>query len=174
MAQDTEKCPERIELTGKVINSGGEEYTDESTLETAYRPYTQAFTVPAKGHCFTTISVPEEPVAFGNKAGTTGAWSATQWEDVTVMMTKLTGAEAYTESNSAMYSKETYFYNNVDAKAGNIAGRVPVEAGTSWRLLMLNYEEEEQGIVIVYGGAVHSMLTYTGLALSLVFTAFAF
>ena len=125
----------------------------------------------------TTISVPVEPVSFpgSETENKKGAWSATEWEgDVYVMMTKLEGDQAWDETNSAMYSSETYYYNNREGKE-DTAGRVPVDPGTSWRVLMLNYhEEEEQSIKLVYGAAVHSMLAYTGLALSLIFTAFAF
>ena len=125
----------------------------------------------------TTISVPKDTISFPETAtDKKGAWMATEWDkDVYVMMTKLGENDVYDEKTSAVYSTQTYYYNSLEAKDGNIAGRVPVDPGTQWRVLMLNYDsEEEKSMTIVYGGAVHSMLTYTGLALSLAFTAFAF
>ena len=177
-AQDLEKCPASIEITGKVIQSGGQTYTDENTGKDKKKPLTQDYTIPANSVCITDISVPEVLVSFPETINekTKGGFYATEWEeDVYVMMTKLVGDEAYDTSNSAMYSSETYYYNNRENDKGDFAGRVPVEKGNTWRVLLLNYnDEDEQKIQIVYGGAFQSMLTYTGLAMSFLFTSLAF
>ena len=115
MAQDPEKCPSEIVIDGKKITSGGVDYFDDVTKTTQYEPYTQGFTIPANSVCMTTISVPVDPISFpgSETEGKKGAWSATEWEsEVYVMMTKLTGDQDWDETNSAMYSAETYYYNN--------------------------------------------------------------
>ena len=91
------------------------------------------------------------------------------------MMTKLKVTDAdWNENNSALYSKETYFYNT-EAKDGDIAGRVPVKKGEKWRVLMLNYNAQvSESIILEYGAAVQTMLaTCTLLAASLAL-AYAF
>jgi len=42
-----------------------------------------------------------------------GAWTMDEWSnDIYVMITNLKDGATWNSSNSAMYSKETYYYNN--------------------------------------------------------------
>ena len=89
-------------------------------------------------------------------------------------MTKLEGNAVYSRDNSALYSKETYYWNR-DTDDGDLAGRVPVKKDTTWRLLLINYnKEQEQSIIIEYGAATSQfMLAFATLATSLAI-AYAF
>ena len=89
--------------------------------------------------------------------------------------TKLEGSGvAYDESNSAIYSKETFYWNR-DTDDGDLAGRVPVKKDVIWRLLMINYNKDtEQSMIIEYGAAASQfMLAFATLATSLA-VAYAF
>ena len=89
-------------------------------------------------------------------------------------MTKLEGNAAYSDANSAIYSKETYYWNR-DTDEGDLAGRVPVKKDTTWRLMMINYNKDtEQSMIIEYGAAASQfMLAFATLATSLA-VAYAF
>ena len=88
-------------------------------------------------------------------------------------MTKLGQNEAYDDSNSALFSKQTYYYNR-EHEDGDITGRVPVTNDSNWELMMLNYDlSNAQSLIIEYGGAVQAIVASTGAiaaTLALVFT----
>ena len=89
-------------------------------------------------------------------------------------MTKLEGNAAYSDANSAIYSKETFYWNR-DTDEGDLAGRVPVKKDTTWRLMMINYNKDtEQSMIIEYGAAASQfMLAFATLATTLTL-AYAF
>ena len=89
-------------------------------------------------------------------------------------MTKLEGSAAYNTDTSALYSKETFYWNR-DTDDGDLAGRVPVKKDTTWRLLMINYNKDtEQSMIIEYGAATSQfMLAFATLATTLTL-AYAF
>ena len=89
-------------------------------------------------------------------------------------MTKLEGNAVYDTDTSALYSKETFYWNR-DTDDGDLAGRVPVKKDTTWRLLMINYNKDtEQSMIIEYGAATSQfMLALATLATTLTL-AYAF
>ncbi len=99
----------------------------------------------------------------------------TEWtDDLFVMITNLKNDATWDASNSAMYSKETYYYNHSEDDKGDFTGRVPVTATSSWRLLILNYNEDEARTVKVeYGAAIHTSVALATLAASVMLN-FAF
>ena len=135
-------------------------------------PYSQKFHAPPYGVCFTDIYLDPAWVADNARAG----FSTTEWqEQIDVMMTKMTAADAdWKPDNSALFSKDTFYYNT-EAKDGDIAGRVPVKKGEKWRVLMLNYDAQvSQSIVLEYGAAVQTMLATCTLLASSLALAYAF
>ena len=81
------------------------------------------------------------------------------------MMTKLEDGAEWNTSNSGLFSAETYYYSR-DSDDGNIAGRIPVSPGNTWRVLFLNYNTEgEESVVVEYGAATAGLVATTlGLA----------
>ena len=76
-------------------------------------------------------------------------WELTEWMgDLDVMITQTDKAEPLSDANSAMYSKETYYYNR-DTDDGNVAGRVPLKQDKAWHLTIISYNEEEEQSLIV-------------------------
>ena len=151
------------------------EVEGEDPIGTEWR---QAYSVPAQSVCKTLI----ELAPFTQNADETydedryvAGWTMTEWEsDLYVMMTKLEDGAAWDENNSAMYSKETYYYNNREGKNGDTTGRVPTKSNQKWQVLIFNYhEDEEQSLIVEYGSAVENVVTFAALAASVVI-AYAF
>lgn len=96
----------------------------------------------------------------------------TEWnENISVMITKLEDGAIWDETNSGVYHEETFWYNP-KTDDGDVAGRVPVKPGVTWKMLMLNYDSEaEEGVMVEYGAATYGLvattlgLIATGLAL---------
>ena len=66
-----------------------------------------------------------------------------------------------------LYSKETFYYNNVDAKDGDITGRVAVTSTDNSVLWMLNKNKDDmRSLKIEYGSAIKTTLAFAALALS--------
>ena len=124
------------------------------------------------GVCMTDIKLDQ---SAGLTSYKTGAFHAIEWQDdLFVSMTKLEGSANYDTSTSAIYSKETFYWNR-DTDDGDLAGRVPVKKDTTWRLLMINYNKDtEQSMIIEYGAAASQfMLAFATIATSLA-VAYAF
>ena len=47
------------------------------------------------------------------------------------MLTKLKGSDTYDDTNSALYSAETFYYNP-ESDDGDLAGRVLIETDEAW------------------------------------------
>ena len=47
------------------------------------------------------------------------------------MLTKLKGSATYDDTNSALYSAETFYYNP-ESDDGDLAGRVLIETDEAW------------------------------------------
>jgi len=91
--------------------------------EPIFVPHTQSYTIPKLDVCQTDITLASDVTAEDMK----GAFSATEWQDdVYVMFTRLDTDTAYKAANSAMFSKETFYWSR-ETKEGDWAGRVPVE-----------------------------------------------
>jgi len=135
---DIALCPVSLEISQEQINSGGFDTVD-SFDEEIQVPYQQKFTVSPSSVCMATISLAAIPVDTEAKKG---GFSFIEWqEDIFVSMTKLVGTATFDESNSALYTLDSYHYNR-EAKDGDIAGRVPVSEGTQWKVLMVNFDKE--------------------------------
>ena len=92
-----------------------------------------------------------------------GAFGIIEWgEDVYLMITRLDEGAIWSVENSAMFSEDTFHYNR-EAKDGDIAGRVPVAAGTTtWNLLFLNYNQSDsETIRVEYGVATNALIVTT-------------
>ena len=89
------------------------------------------------------------------------------------MLTKLKGSDTYDDTNSALYSAETFYYNP-ESDDGDLAGRVLIETDEAWQVLMMNYEAKEQSVIFEYGAAVQTVLTYVGLTASALTLAYSF
>ena len=112
-----------------------------------------------------------------DKSITRAAWDNSEWgEDIYIDLTKLEDGAEWNDSNSAMYSAETYWYNR-DTDDGDLAGRIPVKDNLRWMLVMLNYDKtpgESQGITIEYGAAVNSIVCSTLTMAAAFFAAISF
>jgi len=111
--------------------------------------------------CLTQVSTSD--VAFEDGEIKKGAFGVIEWgQDVDLMITRLDDGAVWSESNSAMFSPETFYFNR-EAKDGDIAGRVPVNAGTTtWNLLFLNYNSNDsQTIRVEYGAATNALIVTT-------------
>ena len=89
-------------------------------------------------------------------------------------MTKLEGNAVYSKDNSALYSKETFYWNR-DTDDGDLAGRVPVKENTTWKVLMINYnKEQDQSLIIEYGAAVSQFALVCATVATSLTLAYAF
>ena len=91
----------------------------------------------------------------GDFTGTTqrGGFSPTEWQEIDIMLTKLKAGTTWDNTNSALYSAETFYYN-AESDDGDLAGRVLIETDEAWQVLMMNYAAEEQSVIFEYGAAV--------------------
>ena len=88
-------------------------------------------------------------------------------------MTKLEDGAEWDASNSALFSKETYYYNQ-ETKEGDTAGRVPTKSNQKWQVLIFNnHDDDEQSLIVEYGSAVENVVTFAALAASVIL-AYAF
>lgn len=121
MAQDSAKCPKTLTITKSDIENAKEEvwaWEDKPVMV----PHSQSYTIPALDVCQTDITLASDVTVEEMK----GAFSATEWQDdVFVMFTRLPSDVGYSAANSAMYSKETFYWSR-ETKEGDWAGRVPV------------------------------------------------
>ena len=94
----------------------------------AYFPYTEKYTLPAKGVCLAKFSLKS-----GDFTGTTqrGGFSPTEWQEIDIMLTKLKAGATWDNTNSALYSAETFYYN-AESDDGDLAGRVLIETDEAW------------------------------------------
>ena len=143
-----------------------------------YMPFFTKFVIPANDVCRTRISLDLVDGPFGSQPDNNlkkGFWGTTEWMDnVSIMMTKLKSDEVWDTENSALFSKETYFYNR-EHDDGDVTGRVPVTKDSNWELLMINYDAtKESSIKIEYGGAVQAIMASTGAIAAALALVFAF
>eukprot|EP00354_Favella_ehrenbergii_P002319 CAMPEP_0170455902 /NCGR_PEP_ID=MMETSP0123-20130129/3711_1 /TAXON_ID=182087 /ORGANISM="Favella ehrenbergii, Strain Fehren 1" /LENGTH=100 /DNA_ID=CAMNT_0010719193 /DNA_START=464 /DNA_END=766 /DNA_ORIENTATION=- len=81
----------------------------------------------------------------------------TEWQDdIYIQLFRLPSGTALSNSNSAIYSTDSYYYSR-ETDDGDFAGRMPVDTKTDIHLVMINYnEEEEQSLKLQYGGAMQT------------------
>ena len=84
----------------------------------------------------------------------------TEWHDkILIQLFRFEKGTALDATNSALYSKASFYYSRDNSDNGDIAGRIPVTNKQTYYVQMVNYDREnEHSLVLQYGGAVGSLI----------------
>ena len=120
-------CKADVAITKEQIASGGIEKLNHAE-ELEYFPYQEKYTLPAWGVCKTKYSLKDGDFTGTNQKG---GFTPTEWQEIDIMLTKLKDGATWSDSNSALYSAETFYYNS-ESDDGDLAGRVLIETKDAW------------------------------------------